>query len=92
MVLLCDMSNIESKKANIPGILTEKINAKMDEKSIFFDKKSKFQSACPPLPVNRMSWNLVCGVSITNLTICGADGLNLKKKFFLNNPSVYSID
>ena len=55
MVLLCDMSNIESKKANIPGILTGKINAKMDEKSIFFDKNSKFQNACPPLPVNRMS-------------------------------------
>ena len=55
MVLLCDMSNIESKKANIPGILTGKINVKMDEKSIFFDKKSKFQNACPPLPVNRMS-------------------------------------
>ena len=55
MILLCDMSNIESKKANIPGILTGKINAKMDEKSIFFDKKSKFRNACPPLPVNRMS-------------------------------------
>ena len=33
-----------------------------------------------------MSRNLVCGISITNLTICGGDELNLKKKF-LNNPN-----
>ena len=36
----------------IPGILSETINAKAGKKSIFFDKKSKFQIACPPLPVN----------------------------------------
>ena len=66
----------------MPGILTEKINAEVGKNSIYFDKNSKFQIAWPPLPEDRMSWNLVCGVSITNLTICGGDELNLKKKVF----------
>ena len=44
MVLLCDMSNIESKKANIPGILTGKINAKNGRKiHIFLTKNRNFK-------------------------------------------------
>ena len=53
--LTWNLSNIKSKKATIPGIMTEKINAKVGKKSIFFDENSKFQIACPPLPVDRMS-------------------------------------
>ena len=56
------MRKIKSKKAKILGILTEKINAKVGKKFLFFYKKSKFQIACPPLPEDQMSLNLVCGV------------------------------
>ena len=53
--LTSNSSNIKSKKAAIPGIFAEKINAEAGKKSIFFDENSKCQNACPPLPVDRMS-------------------------------------
>ena len=67
------------------------MNAELGKKSKVFDEISKFQIASPPLPVDRMSWNLVCRVFIINLTICGGNGLNLKKKF-LNNPATHYRD
>ena len=47
-------------------ILTKKISA-IVEKNPYFS--GKFQIVCPLLPLNSMSWNLVCGVFITNQTI-----------------------
>ena len=81
-------STLKNQSQKNGTIMTEKVNAKVGKKSLFFDENSKIQAACPPLPVYQMSWNLVCKVSITNLTIRGSDGLNLKKKFFSNNSNV----
>ena len=43
-------------------------------------------SPCEPNELKFGMW-----VSITNLTIFGGNGLNLKNKLFLNNPNVQSL-
>ena len=55
-----------------------------------FRRKFKISNCMPSSPCEPNVLNLVCGVSITNLTICGGDGLNLNKSSFFNNPSVQS--
>ena len=48
---------LNQKKAQAPGRLIEKINdrPKVDKKSIFFVKNSKFEVACPPFPGNQIN-------------------------------------